>query len=71
MCAGAIVQGRIGRLVYGAVDPKAGACQSLYRLVDDRRMNHRVALSSGILAEECGEILSLFFHDRRGVSKLR
>ncbi|MDR3622351.1 MAG: tRNA adenosine(34) deaminase TadA [Paludisphaera borealis] len=71
MCAGAIVQSRVQRLVYGAVDRKAGACQSLYRLVDDRRMNHRVELASGILAEECGEILSLFFHDRRGFPKLR
>jgi tRNA(adenine34) deaminase len=71
MCAGAIVQSRIRRLVYGAVDPKAGACRSLYRLVDDRRMNHRVDVTAGILAEECGEILSLFFHDRRRSSKLR
>jgi tRNA(adenine34) deaminase len=71
MCAGAIVQSRIRRLVYGADDRKAGACRSLYRLVDDRRMNHRVELISGILAEECGEILSLFFHDRRESSKLR
>jgi len=71
MCAGAVVQSRIRRLVYGAVDRKAGACRSLYRLIDDRRMNHRVELTSGILAEECGEILSLFFHDRRGSSKLR
>jgi tRNA(adenine34) deaminase len=71
MCAGAIVQSRIQRLVYGAVDRKAGACRSLYRLVDDRRMNHRVAVDSGVLADECGEILSLFFHDRRRFSKLR
>ncbi|WP_220369797.1 tRNA adenosine(34) deaminase TadA [Paludisphaera rhizosphaerae] len=71
MCAGAIVHARIARLVYGAVDPKAGACRSLYRLVDDRRLNHRVPTTAGILAEDCGEILSLFFHDRRLSSKLR
>jgi tRNA(adenine34) deaminase len=71
MCAGAIVQSRVQRLVYGAVDRKAGACQSLYRLVDDRRLNHRVEWISGILEEECSEILSLFFHDRRRFSKLR
>ena len=71
MCAGAIVQSRVERLVYGAIDRKAGACRSLYRLADDRRMNHRVELASGILADECSEILSLFFHDRRRFSKLR
>ncbi|WP_165243928.1 tRNA adenosine(34) deaminase TadA [Paludisphaera soli] len=71
MCAGAIVQSRIARLVYGAVDAKAGACRSLYRLTDDRRLNHRVALSSGVLEVECSEILSLFFHERRLSTKLR
>ncbi len=71
MCAGAIVHARLGRLVYGAVDPKAGACRSLYRLVDDRRLNHRVTATSGVMAQECGEILSLFFQERRHSSKLR
>ncbi len=71
MCAGAIVQRRIPRLVYGAVDLKAGACRSLYRLTDDRRLNHRVAVTSGVLEGECGEILSLFFHERRRSTKLR
>ena len=71
MCAGAIVHARVGRLVYGAADPKAGACRSLYRLVDDRRLNHRVPATSGVLGRECGEILSLFFQDRRDSSKLR
>jgi tRNA(adenine34) deaminase len=71
MCAGAIVQGRIARLVYGAADPKAGACRSLYRLADDRRLNHRVEVVSGLLEAECGEILSLFFHERRLSTKLR
>ncbi|MDG3005732.1 tRNA adenosine(34) deaminase TadA [Paludisphaera mucosa] len=71
MCAGAIVQSRVATLVYGAPDPKAGACRSLYRLTDDRRLNHRVATRSGVLARECGEILSLFFHERRDSSKLR
>lgn len=70
MCAGAIVHARIGRLVYGAVDAKAGACRSLYRLIDDRRLNHRVTATSGVLARECGEILSLFFQERRVSSKL-
>jgi len=70
MCAGAIVLSRISRLIYGAADPKAGACRSLYRLVEDRRMNHRVAVTTGVLETECGEILRLFFHNRRGSTKL-
>jgi tRNA(adenine34) deaminase len=70
MCAGAIVQSRIARVVYGAADPKAGACESLYRLVCDPRLNHRAVITSGILERECGEILSLFFQERRIRSKL-
>jgi tRNA(adenine34) deaminase len=70
MCAGAIVQSRIARVVYGAADPKAGACASLYRLVSDRRMNHRAAVTAGVLERECGEILTLFFQDRRACSKV-
>ena len=71
MCAGAIVQSRIARVVYGAADPKAGACESLYRLVRDPRLNHRAEVTSGVLERECGEILSLFFQERRALSKLR
>jgi tRNA(adenine34) deaminase len=70
MCAGAIVQSRIARVVYGATDPKAGACKSLYRLVRDPRLNHRAEVTSGVLERECGEILSLFFQERRALSKL-
>ena len=70
MCAGAIVQSRIARLVYGAADPKAGACASLYRLVSDPRLNHRAAITAGVMERECGEILSLFFQERRACSKL-
>src|SRR5271166_1392768 len=65
MCAGAIVQGRITRVVYGATDPKAGACDSLYRLVADPRLNHRAKVTAGVLAEECGALLSEFFQGRR------
>ena len=71
MCAGAIVQSRIPRVVYGAADPKAGGCASLYRLVSDRRMNHRATLVAGVLQLESREILSLFFQDRRTYSKLK
>jgi len=65
MCAGALVLARVGRLVYGADDPKAGAVRSLYRLVEDERLNHRVQVTPGILAEECGEVLREFFRRRR------
>ena len=57
-------------VVYGAADPKAGACRSLYRLVSDPRLNHRAEITAGVLELECGEILSLFFQDRRAFSKL-
>ena len=65
MCAGAISLSRIERIVYGASDPKAGACRSLYRLVDDPRFNHRVRQDSGVLAKDCGLLLSDFFQERR------
>jgi tRNA(adenine34) deaminase len=70
MCAGAIVQSRLARLVYGAADPKAGACASLYRLVSDRRFNHQARITAGVLGRECGEILTEFFQDRRAFRKL-
>jgi tRNA(adenine34) deaminase len=65
MCAGAIVLSRIPRLVYAAADPKAGMCGSLENLVQDPRLNHRVQLTSGVLAEESGELLRAFFRARR------
>jgi tRNA(adenine34) deaminase len=71
MCAGAIVQSRIPRVVYGAADPKAGACASLFQIASDPRLNHRSEITAGVLERECGEILSLFFQDRRGFSKLK
>ena len=65
MCAGAIVQSRITRLVYGAVDPKAGAIESKARLLEPGLFNHDVAYQGGVLADECGEILTEFFRERR------
>ena len=65
MCAGAIVISRIPRLVFGAADPKAGMCGSLENLVQDPRLNHRVELVSGVLADECGALLKEFFRARR------
>jgi len=69
MCAGAIVQARIATIVYGAADPKAGAVDSLYRLLDDPRLNHRVETIAGVLAAPCGEILSRFFQQQRREGK--
>lgn len=65
MCAGAIVQSRVPRVVYGAIDPKAGAVESLYTLLGDERLNHRPDVTGSVLAEPCGEILTSFFRARR------
>jgi tRNA(adenine34) deaminase len=65
MCAGAIVNSRVDRVVYGARDPKAGAVESLYQVLADARLNHRPAVIGGVLADECGAILSDFFKKRR------
>ena len=65
MCAGALVNGRIDRLVYGAADPKAGYCDSLGDLVRDPRLNHRLEVTAGVLAEECGSLLRSFFEGLR------
>ena len=68
MCAGAIIQARLGRVVFGASDPKCGAVASLYEVLTDNRLNHQVAVTGGILKEECGEIISRFFREKRVVS---
>ncbi len=65
MCGGAAVNSRLGRLVYGAADMKAGACLSLYNVCDDPRLNHSIALTPGVKAEECGTLLTEFFGDQR------
>jgi tRNA(adenine34) deaminase len=69
MCAGAILQARIPTVVYGAADPKAGAVRTLYRLLDDERLNHRCLIVSDVLAEPCSEVLSQFFHRQREMGK--
>ena len=61
MCVGAILQARIGKLVFGCLDPKAGAVESLYRLCEDRRLNHQLPVVGGVLANEAGVLLSEFF----------
>ena len=65
MCAGALVLARIDRLVFGCDDPKAGACGSLYNIVQDERLNHNMDITSGVLNTECGQVLSDFFKVRR------
>ncbi len=71
MCAGAIVLARIPRLVFGAWDPKAGACGTLFNIVQDERLNHRVEVVSGIAETKCGELLKEFFSKVRsnGIGK--
>ncbi len=65
MCAGAMVLARIDRLVFGADDPKAGAVGSLYNIPRDMRLNHRLEVTSGVLAEACSDILRRFFREKR------
>lgn len=65
MCAGAMVNARLGRLVYGCKDEKGGAVDSLYSLLTDKRLNHQVRVEAGVLEEECSEILKRFFQNRR------
>ena len=65
MCAGALVLARLDRLVFGCEDPKTGACGSLYNIVEDERLNHRLDVKSGVLAEECSEQLQSFFQKKR------
>ncbi|MFZ1981875.1 MAG: tRNA adenosine(34) deaminase TadA [Smithella sp.] len=68
MCAGAIIQARISRVIFGARDPKCGAAVSLYNILADKRLNHQVEITEGILPEECGEIISRFFQQKRVTS---
>jgi tRNA(adenine34) deaminase len=65
MCCGAILNARLPRLVFGAADPKVGAVESLYRLLEDRRLRHEVVVTRGVLADECAALLKDFFQARR------
>jgi tRNA(adenine34) deaminase len=65
MCAGAIVQARLPLVVYGCTDPKAGACDTLYRITSDKRLNHRAQVMGGVLADRCALLLSRFFAAKR------
>jgi tRNA(adenine34) deaminase len=70
MCAGAVVNARVARIVFGATDPKAGAVRSLYEVADDPRLNHRAVVEGGLAADECGALLRSFFAARRRESGL-
>ena len=65
MCAGALVNSRVSRIVYGAADPVAGACGSVFDVVSDPRLNHRIPVVKGVLADRCGALLKDFFRSRR------
>ena len=65
MCVGAITHARVARLVYGAADPKAGACGSALDVMNHDALNHRVEVVAGVMAEECGDVLREFFRARR------
>jgi tRNA(adenine34) deaminase len=69
MCAGAIVQARLPYVIYGADDPKAGACNTLYRITTDPRLNHRAQVLGGVLANRCATVLSDFFAAKRQAGK--
>jgi len=69
MCAGAIVNSRLPRLVYGCADPKAGAVRTLFQLCDDPRLNHRVQITGGLMAAECAALLTDFFKAQRALGK--
>jgi tRNA(adenine34) deaminase len=65
MCAGAMVHARVGRLVFGASDPKTGAAGSVMQVVDNPQLNHRIVITSGVLEKECGSLLRGFFREKR------
>jgi tRNA(adenine34) deaminase len=65
MCAGALVAARVGRIVFGASDPRAGACGTLYNLCSDPRLNHELDVTGGVSAAECGALLTSFFSEKR------
>jgi tRNA(adenine34) deaminase len=65
MCAGAMIHARIDRLVFGTADPKAGACGSVLSVLNHPQLNHQIQLGQGVLAEQCSDLLRVFFRDRR------
>ena len=71
MCAGAIIQARVERVVFGAFDPKGGAVETLFQVLDDSRLNHQCEVTGGVLADICGSLLTNFFASKRALGKKR
>ncbi|HWB18701.1 MAG TPA: tRNA adenosine(34) deaminase TadA [Phycisphaerales bacterium] len=71
MCAGALVNSRVERVIYGCTDPKAGACHTLYKITNDKRLNHEAEVIGGVLAPQCKALLKGFFQERREINKTR
>ena len=71
MCAGAMMHARLARVIYGATDPKTGACGSVLNLFEQERLNHHTEVTGGVLADECGEVLRAFFAERRRAAQLK
>jgi tRNA(adenine34) deaminase len=71
MCAGAMVNARVGRVIYGATDPKAGACDTMFHIPTDKRLNHACEVIGGVLADECADLLREFFRNRRKANKAK
>ena len=69
MCAGAMINSRVSRIVYGTDDPVAGACGTVFNIVDEKRLNHRIPVTRGVLRERCAELLKSFFRSRRSAPK--
>ena len=69
MCAGALIHARVHRLVFGARDTKYGAVQSVYRILDDKRLNHQIEITSGVLEQDCALLLSNFFQEKRNYKR--
>jgi len=69
MCAGAMLQARLSKVVYGADDPKAGAVKSIFQLLNDPRLNHQIDVEAGVMAEQCGRVLTDFFRQKRRIAK--
>lgn len=71
MCAGALVLARVDRVVFSVRDPKFGGCGSIFNIVDEKRLNHRLQITEGILSEQCGGIMQEFFRKKRETAKER
>lgn len=69
MCAGALVLARVKKIIYGAKDPKTGACGSVFKIANSKKLNHRIKITGGVLAKDCGSLLTEFFKKQRKLGK--